>query len=247
MLSEPWNRLTKSAKQGFVHAQTQLGLCYEMGLGVEKDNEQAVDWLKKAAAQGDPEGQTDLGYHYIKGLGVKKDHKEAVRLFAEAAELGHAKAQTYLGQCYEKGLGVEKDDKRAVHWYAQAAAREHAEAQFNLGSCYENGRGINKNLTIALYWYQCVQLIGDKGEWTENAKKAIKRLTKQGIIVAAKKEDLPFIIIEAKHKLESPTEDKYSSAESTTVPDKILVNTLTTMGVKEAKQIEEKAGLDKGS
>ena len=146
-----------------------------------------MEWVKKAAAQGDPEGQTYLGYHYIKGLGVKKDHKEAVRLFAEAAELGHAKAQTYLGQCYEKGLGVEKDDKRAVHWYAQAAAREHAEAQFILGSCYENGRGINKNLTIALYWYQCVQLIGDKGEWTENEKKAIKRLTKQGIIVAAKK------------------------------------------------------------
>jgi len=43
----------KSAEQGNVDAQANLGIMYKRGLGVPQNDDTAVFWLKKAAAQGD--------------------------------------------------------------------------------------------------------------------------------------------------------------------------------------------------
>jgi TPR repeat protein len=42
----------KSADQGNAQAQYNLGVCYAQGLGVTRDDEQAVYWVMKAADQG---------------------------------------------------------------------------------------------------------------------------------------------------------------------------------------------------
>ena len=43
---------TKSAEQGDVEAQYQLGLCYYHGEGISKDYKKAAKWFNKAAEQG---------------------------------------------------------------------------------------------------------------------------------------------------------------------------------------------------
>lgn len=43
---------SKAAEQGHIEAQVQLGICYENGLGVDKNKDKAYYWWQKAAEQG---------------------------------------------------------------------------------------------------------------------------------------------------------------------------------------------------
>ena len=61
---------------------------YANGLGVAKDEAEAVKWYRKAAEQGNAYGQNNLGKMYANGLGVAKDEAEAVKWFRKAAEQG---------------------------------------------------------------------------------------------------------------------------------------------------------------
>ncbi len=159
----------KAAEQNNATAQFKLGLCYEKGLGIEKDKKTAVHWYRKAAEQNHLSAQINLGSHYLNGSGVEKDKKAALSWYHKAADRNHAVAQYNLGVCYEKGLGTEKDEKAAVSWYRKAANQNHANAQFKLGMCYENGTGILKNENEALLWYEKAA--------TQNHEKAIKKIS----------------------------------------------------------------------
>ena len=84
------------AEQGDVQAQHNLGAMYEKGLGVAKDDVQAVLWYRKAAGQGNALGQNNLGAMYRDGRGVAKDDALAVTWFRKAAEQGNDLAQKNL-------------------------------------------------------------------------------------------------------------------------------------------------------
>src|SRR5262245_54123378 len=90
----------EAAEAGVGGAQWRLGSCYEDGVGVEQDVDEAVRWYRKAAEQGDPRGQTNLGICYDRGSGVEQDKAEAVEWFRRAAEQGLAWAQNSLGLAY---------------------------------------------------------------------------------------------------------------------------------------------------
>ena len=81
-----------------VSAQNRLGVCYEYGTGVEKDEQRAVELYQKAAEQGDATAQFNLEVCYENGTGVAKDEQMAVELYQNAAEQGHAGAQKRLNQ-----------------------------------------------------------------------------------------------------------------------------------------------------
>ena len=50
----------KSAEQGNVDAQNNLGVMYYAGEGVPRDEAKAKQWFKKAAAQGNADAQANL-------------------------------------------------------------------------------------------------------------------------------------------------------------------------------------------
>ena len=86
-----------AAKEGDLEAQAILGLMYDRGQGVAKDDAQAVFWYRKAATQGHAGAQNALGLKYTNGEGVAKDDAKAVILYRKAAEQGYAEAQYSLG------------------------------------------------------------------------------------------------------------------------------------------------------
>ena len=51
---------TKSAEQGNVDAQNNLGVMYFVGEGVSRDVDKAKQWFEKAAAQGNAEAKGNL-------------------------------------------------------------------------------------------------------------------------------------------------------------------------------------------
>ena len=142
-----------AAEQGNAVAQCNLGICYANGMGVEKDEEKAVDWFFKAAEQGNANAQYNLGVCYHNGQGVEKDYARAVKSYRKAAEQGNADAQSNLGICYADGTGVDKDDAEAMKWFFKAAEQGEAVAQYNLGVRYRNGEGVDANDVEAYAWF----------------------------------------------------------------------------------------------
>ena len=93
----------KAADQGLISAQSNLGVCYFNGQGVNQDYDQAVFWYQKAADQGLISAQNNLALCYVKGTGVSQSHSMAAYWYKKAAEQGDAEAQVQLGILYKNG------------------------------------------------------------------------------------------------------------------------------------------------
>ncbi len=104
------------AEQGDAMAQYYLGFMYFEGLGVPKNDAEAVKWYRKAADQGIARAQYELGLMYFRGLGVPRDRAEAYFWWTLAAARGYRKASEWL----KKAAGLLTPDQRA-------AARSRAE------------------------------------------------------------------------------------------------------------------------
>ena len=75
------------------------------GIGVTKNDAEAVKWFRRAAKQGHVWSQHNIGFVYEYGIGVTKNDAEAVKWYRKAAEQGHAPAQNNLSVMYAKGAG----------------------------------------------------------------------------------------------------------------------------------------------
>ena len=84
------------AEQGNAAAQFNLGLMYEKGDGVEKDEQEAARWYYKAALQGHVGAQLNLGTLYDEGKGVAEDNRKAAQWYNQAATKGEIAASTNL-------------------------------------------------------------------------------------------------------------------------------------------------------
>jgi TPR repeat protein len=166
------NALLKEAKAGNAEAQYNLGLCYEKGLGVKTDMDEAVKWYQMAANQGLAPAQYVLGRYFISGKKAVKqsspktqkdpgnlykdpevNYPEAVKWFRLAAGQGDAAAQFSLGECLYTGKGTDKNIKEAVKWFRLAAAQENSDAQNSMAICYHQGDGVIKDYAEAEKWY----------------------------------------------------------------------------------------------
>lgn len=146
-------KFRNEAAQGNMNAQLAIGIMYEMGQGVAKDNVEAARWYKLAAAKGNAGAQFNLASMYYHGRGVAVNVKEAVRLFKLAGEQGDQNAQVFLAVMYINGDGINAhDDVEAVRWYKLAAAQGNVDAQFYLASMYFGGLGVAQDYVRAHMW-----------------------------------------------------------------------------------------------
>jgi len=102
--------------------QTDMGLFYHHGQGVQKNYTEAARWYHLAADQGFAKAQSNLGVLYGEGKGVPQDYVVAANWFRKAAEQGNASAQHNLGLMYGRGQGVPQDYSEAYVWEALASA-----------------------------------------------------------------------------------------------------------------------------
>ena len=77
-------RYRMSADAGDAEAMLNLGVMYENGRGVPKDEAEAVRWYRKSADAGDTKAMLNLGRAYENGQGVPKDAAEAILWFHKA-------------------------------------------------------------------------------------------------------------------------------------------------------------------
>lgn len=153
--------LQEAARKDSAEAMWHLGNFYGYGLGVRRDQAEAVRWYLKGAEAGNVSAMRDLGIMYQNGWGVSKDYAEALRWFRRSADGGYATAMNDLGLIYQNGWGVSKDQAEAVRWIRKSAGAGFTIAMRNLGLMHHNGWGVTKDDTEASAWYRKAADAGD--------------------------------------------------------------------------------------
>ncbi|MDF1792012.1 MAG: SEL1-like repeat protein, partial [Thalassobaculaceae bacterium] len=110
----------EAAINGLDVAQFNLGVMYEMGLGVPEDETRALLWYHSAAEQGHPLAQYNLGRLYALGKGIPQSDAESKRWFQRAADRG-VSAALYAMATFEPG---ELERERMMYTAAKAGAEE---------------------------------------------------------------------------------------------------------------------------
>jgi TPR repeat protein len=151
----------KSALQGNVQAQWDVGSFYQLGFGVPKNDVKAFEWYEKSALQGYVFSQFSLGNCYLKGRGVPKNDAKALEWFEKAALQGDASAQSELGDFYKEGWGVPKNYAKALEWYKKAALQGDAHARVWVQEFYKQGWGFLRNDAKSFEWFEKIALQGD--------------------------------------------------------------------------------------
>jgi len=131
-----------------------LGLRYEQGHGVARDDIRALTLLQQACDGGDNDGCGDLGMMFRNGRGVKRDDTRALALFQASCDHGSSDGCDHLGGMYRDARGVAKDDVRAASLFQRACDAGSSFGCNNLGVMFDQGRGVTKDSTKALAAYQ---------------------------------------------------------------------------------------------
>ena len=118
----------EASYNGIANARYNLGVLYQQGLGVSKDEAKAVQLYKAASYLQHPEAQYNLGIAYIEGVGVDHDIRHAAYYFERAADNNVTEAAYNLGLIYENGLMGAAEPDEALFWYTTAANKGNPEA-----------------------------------------------------------------------------------------------------------------------
>jgi len=165
---ERWHR--EAEKEGATKAQYRLGVRYERGLGVERNEAEAIRWLTRAADDGHAGAQQHLGQMYAEGRGVVQDYGMAMRWYRMAALHGNASAECEIGKMYLQGIGVAQDESEAAQWFQQAAEKDNALAYFLLGQLHAAEDGAHKDLAKARRCFERAAKRGNAGAQYEMGK-----------------------------------------------------------------------------
>ena len=95
-------------------AQYNLGIMYDTGDGVPKNDAEAFKWYRKAADQGDAEAQFNVGNGYATGRGVPQNNIRAYAWWSLAKTQGDADAATNIDKLKPKMTPEQIADGQAL-------------------------------------------------------------------------------------------------------------------------------------
>jgi len=145
----------EAAALGNLYALNNIGVFYENGTGVKKDDTEAAKWYQKAADRGLAIAQRNLGGMYEAGNGVKQNDTEAIKWYLKAAEQQDETAQVSIANLYTRRENYPEAEK----WYRKAAAQQNEEAILDLAYFYQYGhKGVPQNYDEAVTFFK--QLAG---------------------------------------------------------------------------------------
>lgn len=178
---EFFTRSMEAAKRGSSKGMYQAGFCYYSGVGVERNYEQALLWMREAAKQGYGNACRNLGDMYACGIGVSRDYGIAKKYYLKAKEYGcrrsekekedhdlqviealiafentiEEKEQLDAKEAYKAACKYEAAEILLAFRYLKLAAKKgHAHAQAVVGSFYIEGDIVAKNVEEGLYWLE---------------------------------------------------------------------------------------------
>ena len=129
-------------------AQYRFGLCIQNGIGVAKDQREAVRWLRMAAEQGYAEAQYNLGLHTNMAKALPKTSARRCAGFAWRLIREYAwRAQFNLGLHTTLAVGVAKDPnaRRCAGFAWRRNQGDACGANLIWADAYYHGEGVAKD------------------------------------------------------------------------------------------------------
>ncbi len=125
--------MLKKAEAGDAWEQTNMGLCYQFGLGIEKDLDKAVYWYELAANNNDVTAMGKLALFFLRTETYKSRWKEGVKWIQLAAEGGHPTMQFLFSEMLEGSPYVKTDLNHSRFWLEESANNMFPQALYKLG------------------------------------------------------------------------------------------------------------------
>ena len=145
------------ADRGVRDAMLLLGIAYESGVGVDKDDSLARGWYERAAKAGDSAAMFCLGATYTsnsKFIEYGRGAQESRHWFRESAKAGNSYGMAGLASVYDFDVR-NPDHEKALTLFHKAAEAENPNAMLSLGEIYDRGRGVTaKDYQKAAEWYR---------------------------------------------------------------------------------------------
>ena len=126
------------------HATYYIGECYRWGIGVEKNDKKAFEYISKASQTYFP-ALYELATFYSLGIGVPANRDLEFKCIEAAAEKNVTDAQVDLGFCYVYGRRIEKDYDKAYYLFLSASINGNCKGTTALAKCYKYGWGVKKD------------------------------------------------------------------------------------------------------
>ena len=142
-------------------AHYRLGLMLVHGIGVDREPDIGLAWLRKAGDEGLALAQLDLAELLFKGADLPQDYGEALKWSREAAKSGSTLARYYVGRHFDRGLGIGLDYHQALKHFKYAAEKGVVPAQRRLGQYLMAGIAVDVDPEQGLHWLELAAKGGD--------------------------------------------------------------------------------------
>ena len=140
----------EAAERREPHGQNLYARCLVQGIGVAKNESQAVAIFENVASKGDPVAMYNLGIFHAN----KQDWKKSNDWLRKSADKGETAAMTRLSITYCEGDGEPVDKVEAVKWAKAAAEKNDPMGMYMLGIAYSAGNGVAKDKNDGFAWLQ---------------------------------------------------------------------------------------------
>ena len=95
----PVEWIRKAAEhEDYAPAHYSLGMCYDKGNGVERDEFEAFKWFQKGAESGHSLSQYQLALCYIEGKGTEQNKEAGLEILRKLSEMGLEEAKAKLSE-----------------------------------------------------------------------------------------------------------------------------------------------------
>lgn len=156
---EAYQWFMKAAEEGYAVAESNIGVCYYEGIGVDVNLSEAFKWTMKAAKHGFRSAQHNVGLNYLLGQGIEKNPEEAYKWFSKAAKQDYAGSQVMVAFCRYNGVGTKENKEDVQKWVKKIAEESHQSVESvytGLKSMYDILFGQDENEVVA---YETVDVI----------------------------------------------------------------------------------------
>ncbi len=148
--------LMKEVERNNAPAFVDVGRLYEIGMGVEQNQETANRYYKQALELylqlESKEENPFFEYQIAKLYRMETDFtniEESVGFYIKAAEKGNGYAMYALGNAYFYGKGIETNYEKAYEWYQKSVIKGLPYACYRLGEMLRKGQGCDENIDLS--------------------------------------------------------------------------------------------------
>jgi TPR repeat protein len=135
-----------AAEKNHKQAIVQLGKMYLDGLAFDKNETEAMRWIKKSIEVMNPKECYKQGMIFYN----EKHYKISLLYMEKGAEENYSYAQVHLVLVYTQGLGVEKNHGQAMKWFQQSTMQLKPNECQKKGIEFYNNINIDDNYDFAL-------------------------------------------------------------------------------------------------